>query len=315
MRRTPLSFLRRQEPRPPAAGCRVGSGTAAGRPQGVPLREEKVTPLPVKLVSWNIAGRADPWHCLVAMNADVALLQEAGEPPSDLAGPIDVDPAPWRTDGWRWPRRTAIAKLSDRVCVEWIEAKSLGCAGPGEFAVSRLGSLAAAWVTAPGVPPFVVVSMYSHWETPYAGGGWIVSDASAHRIVSDLSAFIGSEVGHRIVAAGDLNILHGHGEHGSNYWAARYATVFERMEALGLPFIGPQAPNGRQADPWPDELPYDSRNVPTYHTNRQTPSTATRQLDFVFASRGIVDSISVRALNGVEEWGPSDHCRLEITVS
>ena len=26
------------------------------------------------------------------------------------------------------------------------------------------------------------------------------------------------------------------------------------------------------------------------------------------------DSIQVRALNGVEEWGPSDHCRLEIVV-
>ena len=66
------------------------------------------------------------------------------------------------------------------------------------------------------------------------------------------------------MAAGDLNILHGHGEHGSKYWAARYETVFARMEALGLPFVGPQAPHGRQADPWLDELPSDSRNVPTY---------------------------------------------------
>ena len=273
--------------------------------------------MPVKIISWNIAGRADPWHCLVAMNADVALLQEAGEPPPDLARPIHVDPAPWRTDGWRWPRRTAIAKLSDRVGVEWIEAKSLGCAGPGEFAVSRLGSLTAAWVKAPGVAPFVVISMYSLWTRPHAstGSSWIVSDASAHRIVSDLSEFIGSEAGHRIIAAGDLNILHGYGDYGSKYWGQRYGTVFDRMEALGLPFVGPQAPHGRQADPWPDELPRDSKNVPTYRTNRQTPSTATRQLDFVFASRGMVDSISVRALNGVEEWGPSDHCRLEITVS
>ena len=157
--------------------------------------------------------------------------------------------------------------------------------------------------------------MYSHWETPHAGGGWIVSDASAHRVVSDLSTFIGSQVGHRIVAAGDLNILHGYGEYGSRYWGSRYGTVFERMEALGLPFAGPQAPNGRQANPWPDELPSDSKNVPTYYTTRQTPSTATRQLDFVFASRGMAESVSVRALNGVEEWGPSDHCRLEITVS
>ena len=269
----------------------------------------------MKVISWNVAGREAPWHSLAAMEADVALLQEASAPPPDLARPIDVDPAPWRTDGWRWPRRTAIARLSDRVCVEWIEAKPLACAGSGEFAVSRLGTLTAAHVTAPGIRPFVVVSVYSYWEKPNAGGGWLVSDASAHRVVSDLSAFIGSEAGHRIVAAGDLNILHGYGDYGSGYWASRYATVFERMEALGLPFVGPQAPNGRQADPWPDELPRDSRNVPTYYSTRQTPSTATRQLDFVFASRGMADSVSVRALNGPEEWGPSDHCRLEITVS
>ena len=113
---------------------------------------------------------------------------------------------------------------------------------------------------------------------------WIYSDASAHRIISDLSTFIGRQAGHRILAAGDLNILHEYGEHGSEYWAGRYGSVFDRMEALGLPFIGPQHPNGRQADPWPDELPRESKNVPTYHWDKD-PATATRQLDFVFASR------------------------------
>ena len=31
-----------------------------------------------KVVCWNIAKRQAPWHELVAMDADVALLQEAG---------------------------------------------------------------------------------------------------------------------------------------------------------------------------------------------------------------------------------------------
>ena len=79
-----------------------------------------------------------------------------------------------------------------------------------------------------------------------------------------------------------------------------------------MPFVGPQAPYGRQANPWPDELPHDSKNVPTYYT--ENPETATRQLDFVFASRWFADSIKVRAMNSVEEWGPSDHCRIEIEV-
>ncbi len=143
------------------------------------------------------------------------------------------------------------------------------------------------------------------------GSAWIVSDASAHRLVSDLSAFIGTQGGHRILAAGDLNILHGYGEYGNEYWARRYGSVFDRMEALGLPFAGPQHPQGRQADPWPDELPRDSKNVPTYRWNRET--LPTRQLDFVFASTGM--NVSVRALNEPEEWGPSDHCRIEIEVS
>ena len=87
------------------------------------------------------------------------------------------------------------------------------------------------------------------------------------------------------------------------------------MSAVGLPFVGPQAPNGRQADPWPDELPRNSLNVPTYHTNRQTPTSATRQLDFVFASDGLSDSLTVRALNSYERWGPSDHRQLEIEIA
>ena len=272
----------------------------------------------MKIVSWNIAGMEPPWHCLSETDADVALLQEAAAPPQDLPKQIEADPAPWCTAGWTsWRRRTAIAKLSDRAKVEWIVAKSFADAKSGEFAVSRLGTITAAHVSEPGVEPLVVVSMYSRWERPHASthSGWIVSDASAHRLVSDLSAFIGAQSGHRIIAAGDLNILYGYGDGGSQYWAERYGTVFDRMKALGLTFVGPQCPNGRQADPWPDELPHESKNVPTFRTAKQTPATATRQLDFVFASKGLADAVSVSAINKPEEWGPSDHCCLEIEVS
>ena len=57
------------------------------------------------------------------------------------------------------------------------------------------------------------------------------------------------------------------------------------------------------------------RNVPTYHTISQTPATAQNQLDYVFASRGFHESVTVRALNAVEEWGASDHCRLVIEIA
>jgi endonuclease/exonuclease/phosphatase family metal-dependent hydrolase len=98
------------------------------------------------------------------------------------------------------------------------------------------------------------------------------------------------------------------------YWGSRYSTVFSRMSTLGLSFLGPQAPAGRQADPWPDELPLTSSNVPTFHTTHQTPSTATRQLDFVFASNAIAKHVHVRPLNAVDDWGSSDHCRVEIEI-
>jgi hypothetical protein len=86
------------------------------------------------------------------------------------------------------------------------------------------------------------------------------------------------------------------------------------MEAMGLPFVGPQAPNGRRANPWPSELPIESNNVPTYHTTRMTPAQAERQLDFVFASTDIAKQVKASAINEPGEWGPSDHCRVVIEL-
>ncbi len=83
---------------------------------------------------------------------------------------------------------------------------------------------------------------------------------------------------------------------------------------MGLPFVGPQYPNGSQADPWPPYLPHDSENVPTFRTKRNEPNSASYQLDFVFASESIADRVQTVALDNPEEWGPSDHCRIRIEV-
>ena len=175
--------------------------------------------------------------------------------------------------------------------------------------------MAIAEVRKPDDEPIIVVSMYAVWESPASKRSWIFADASAHRLISDLSLLVGNQRGHRIIVSGDFNILYGYGDNGSPYWARRYMTVFDRMEAIGLRFVGPQSPNGAQADPWPAELPADSKNVPTFRTRRGDPSTATRQLDFVFASESIADRVQTTALNRPEEWGPSDHCRVRIVVS
>jgi hypothetical protein len=271
-------------------------------------------------LTWNIARRSEPWRELADSDADVALLQEAAAPPRDVEHRLEPNPEPWRTAGPGRPRgwRTAVVKLRDTVSARWIESVALAEARLGELGVSRPGTLAAAEVTCERLgETFTIVSMYGLWERPHTStrSSWIYADASVHRLISDLSGFIGHRSNHKIIAAGDLNILHGYGEHGDSYWASRYATVFERFAAIGLVFVGPQAPLGRQAHPWPAELPADSLNVPTFFTNRQCPGTATRQLDFVFASRSLAHRLTVTAQNDAERWGPSDHCRVEIEVS
>jgi exonuclease III len=274
----------------------------------------------LKIISWNINQKKDAWRHLLSTDADIALVQEARRPPKDVLPSITVDAAPWGTAGLGLSRpwRTAVVKLSDQVEVDWFEQRELHEGARGDFAVSRLGTLSVARVTSPSCPPLLVASMYAPWEEPHdsVARPRIYADASVHRVISDLSVFIGQTDSHRIIAAGDLNILHGYGERGSEFWASRYATVFDRFAALGLRFIGPQFSDGRQADPWPDELPRESQNVVTYRTIKQTPETATRQLDFVFASDALAGNVSCRALNPADPdaWGPSDHCMIEINV-
>ena len=270
----------------------------------------------VKIICWNIAQRRAAWRFLVGCDADIALLQEARLPPDDMAGKIEVDPAPFHDAKGHRISRTAVVKLSDHVRVEWLEPVPIAEAVSGDFVVSQPGSIAAAIVDVPGVAPFVAVSICAAYEKPHRSTGkmaWNIVDASVHRVISDLSLLIGKQNGHRIVAAGDLTVWHGFGANA--YWKRRYDTVFDRMEAIGLPLVGPQHPHGRRADPRPSWLPENSLNVPTYYNIGSSPAEANNQLDFAFASERMAGSIQVRALNGVDEWGPSDHCRIEIVVA
>ncbi len=269
----------------------------------------------VTIVCWNMAHKHASWRYLADSKVDLALLQEVCQPPKDCAKLIEVDPAPWSPAerGGRIKWRTAIAVLSDRVTVEWVSTKPVGEASPGDLAVSSPGTLTAARVIPSSGKSFMVVSLYAELERPFSrAGSLIYSDTSSHRLVSDLAAFVERQHGHRIIAAGDLNLMYGYSADGSPYWAARYRTVFDRLEAMGLSLVGPQFPDGRRAHPWPATLPGESRNVPTWHTLGRSPDTADRQLDYVFASRDL--DLNVRALNEPDEWGPSDHCRIAIKL-
>ena len=63
------------------------------------------------------------------------------------------------------------------------------------------------------------------------------------------------------------------------------------MAALGLEFMGPQAPSGWQADTRAVGEPEDSRNVVTYLPGKNPQTASNNQLDYVFASRGFHESV------------------------
>lgn len=54
--------------------------------------------------------------------------------------------------------------------------------------------------------------------------------------------------------------------------------------------------------------------MPTYRRFRHEPDSASRQIDFAFATASLADRVTVRARNRDDEWGPSDHCRIKIDL-
>lgn len=283
----------------------------------------------IRVISWNIAGRKAPWHWLAKMaerdEADIALLQEAKPPPEGLASPVCFEnDIHWDRSYYdRWP---LVVRLSNRVEVEWFRQvppwSEIGERDIGYIGSSGIGTMAAARVAPVGRPEqaFIAISMYARWTRAHPSVGkkrrGIYADLSAHRILSDLSTFIDhiDPRRHRILAAGDLNLVYTTTSYGGHF--KRERTVWDRFDALGLEFLGPQAPNGRQPELLQPGTSADTKNVPTYYTARQRrAANAVLQLDYAFASRGFHEQVAVQALNGLEEWGPSDHCRLSIEIS
>lgn len=142
----------------------------------------------LRVVCWNVARRRRPLADLLAMDADVGLLQEVGTGAAsglpagmETGGRRHWDSFTWASDHpedsfrtWcnRWPM---VVRLSDRVEVEWFDE-----AGPGrdpdenELSVSDVGLIAAARVM-PRVPrhgePFIAASLYAHWNRRTARPG------------------------------------------------------------------------------------------------------------------------------------------------
>ena len=295
----------------------------------------------VKIVCWNINRSVDACTELRKMDADVALLQEVGKGAAqrleDILGIREAETWDWdRSDVW-----PAVVRLSDRVKVDVFKPVTPEGGGitRNTIAVSDRRTLAAARVTPlhggkRSGRPFLVFSLYARWLDTHprayhstsrkAGRSFgIYSDGSAHRAISDLSAFIGhtNPSAHRMLVAGDLNTIFGAADNNRLEKPARAWTIFDRMKALGLEFVGPQWPDAdRQAHRVPQGLPSDTKNVPTYLSAQQRRRMRDQdilngnQLDYVFASQAMHETVRVHAMNDATGFGPSDHCRIRIEV-
>jgi hypothetical protein len=215
----------------------------------------------VRLVSWNIGGPGADWRDVGALDADVALLQEAASPPIDLRTRVFPRLRRWRV-AHRRPRGSSLAgrdrRLSDRVGLEPIASGPLGTAW-GSLGCSRAGSWCAARLHGDDLPPVTVVSVYAAWGRSIDGYGPIWADASAH--LSDLSPLLSAR-GHRLLAAGDLNVLYGYGEHGNVVAKRRHHPVQPSATAAGGRCSRPARPSSPGASP-----PRRSRRRP----NRSCP--------------------------------------------
>ncbi len=294
----------------------------------------------VRIVCWNINRSRDAFLELTEMpDVDVALLQEVGKGAAACMADTLGEQVAWNWSRSRiWP---AIVRLSDRVRVDLFTpvAPEREVLPLDTIAVSDSRTLAAARVTPlhdgkPASEPFFVFSMYARWlyphpqaeRSPSRRGGhnlYAYADGSAHRIISDISAFIAHTglSAHRLLAAGDLNTIYRAAHDSRMENPVRARTVFDRMQALGLEFLGPQWPDAeRRGDPPPPGLPKDTRNVPTHVTQgqlrrmREHDVVSGIQIDYVFASRGFHDGVRVHAMNDAVGFGPSAHCRIRIDV-
>ncbi len=256
----------------------------------------------LRVVSWNCHGIEDAASHLPA-GTDVALLQETAA--TSDSPRIENGPGP-----------ATIVNVSDRLTVEplVLESVPVAAADRDGHPTSYPGTIAMSLVTNPDSgAQLYVVSIYVKWEKT---GGWIVQETSAHRLISDLSSLITTQK-HKIpiLVAGDWNIVFGHGE--TPYWLGRYDAIEARMTALGFDRVGPfRGESGIHREAPPREpMPTPPNITPTYYTTREDPSTAWRQLDHVFVSSSIAQSVTTQALNHPAEWGPSDHCQIVIDLT
>lgn len=143
------------------------------------------------VVVWNMQRRSSAWDYLErALDADVALLQEVGPPPSHRPHLLRKEVGGTR----RW----GSAVLARHALTELHKISSRNTRGPVALIRHNPGAVIAAVVDVPDEEPIVVVSLYGLIDNGYA-------ITSVHRALSDLTPLMDSFLRHRVIVGGDLN--------------------------------------------------------------------------------------------------------------
>ncbi len=265
----------------------------------------------MQFATWNLSHavkkspdrRASAWRYLAGLGIDVAMVQEAGRPITDVRTSI-VGP---KREAKDWVTAVVsydppIRELDQPVSPSW---------GRGlEFRVpdaARDGTLAVAIVELPAARPVVVVSLY---------GMLRYADQSVLRAASDLLPIFDTPLGKRVVLAGDLNIP----THSNNMSERRRAgPILALLESFGLCDLVRRAKEKEilkqgvqeHLESCPCGLP-DCSHVRTHRHGRHAKGAMANN-DYMYATDDLADRLeSLKILNGDtdQSWGHSDHAPL-----
>ena len=168
----------------------------------------------MRIVCWNMQHKRASWHFLSERNgdADLALLQEACTPPAEVTAKLDVGPGPWINEGWNGAR--AVARISDRVAIEWVSVADIMASASPNSAIDTPSRLAVA--TLSGDERIGLVSVESGRKSSERVPG----------MIREIKESCGSKLPY--IVGGDL----------TTWWDSE-TTVFGDMMRIGLPLIGP----------------------------------------------------------------------------
>ena len=173
----------------------------------------------MRIICWNMQHKRASWHFLRDRHADVdvALLQEACTPPSEVASELDVGPGPWIHGGWNGAR--AVVGVSGRANLKRVPVSDIIDSAAADSAIWSEARLAVAIATFPGEERTVLVSVESAGKATERVPGMVL-EIQRH-CGTDLPYIVGADL--------------------TTWWDSD-TTVFGDMMRIGLPVMGPHAP-------------------------------------------------------------------------